>query len=101
MSTPITLTAEVSDDGLPVPKPRRPPAVGQETPPTLKPDPNQPEILFNVPQVAGRGRGAIKTGRHIVYPVNTPFMNLGLTLLDKVGAQVPERIGDSTGLLEI
>jgi len=47
----------VSDDGLPVPKPRRQAAVGQETPPTLKPDPNQPEIVLNVPQVAGRGRG--------------------------------------------
>jgi len=57
VSTPITLTSNVADDGLPVPKPRRPPAVGQETPPTLKPDPNQPDIVLNVPQVAGRGRG--------------------------------------------
>jgi hypothetical protein len=57
---------------------------------------------MNLPIViAGRGRGTIKTGRHIVYATNTPFMNLGLTLLDHVGAQVPERIGDSTGLLEI
>jgi hypothetical protein len=57
VSTPVTLMATVTDDGLPVPKPRRPPAVGQETPPTLKPDPNQPEVVLNVPQVAGRGRG--------------------------------------------
>jgi hypothetical protein len=57
VSTPVTLTAAVTDDGLPVPKPRRQPAVGQETPPTLKPDPNQAEIVLNVPQVAGRGRG--------------------------------------------
>jgi hypothetical protein len=55
----LTLSATVTDDGLPVPRkgPRRA-AVGQETPPTLKPDPNQPEILLNLPQVArGRGRG--------------------------------------------
>jgi hypothetical protein len=56
----LTLTAAVTDDGLPVPKkgPRKA-AVGQETPPTLKPDPDQPEIFLNLPQVArGRGRGA-------------------------------------------
>src|SRR5581483_7104598 len=58
VSTPITLTAAVTDDGLPVPKPRRAPAIGQETPPTLKPDPNQPEIVLNVPEVARR-RGAL------------------------------------------
>jgi hypothetical protein len=54
----LTLTANVTDDGLPVPKatPRKP-AVGQETPPTLKPDPNQPEIVLSVPQVGARGRG--------------------------------------------
>jgi hypothetical protein len=54
------LAAAVTDDGLPVPRktPRRQ-AVGKETPPTLKPDPNQPEVFLNVPQVArGRGRGA-------------------------------------------
>jgi hypothetical protein len=57
---------------------------------------------MNLPIViGGRGRGTIKTGRHVVYPMDTPFMNLGLTLLDRVGAQVPERIGDSTGQLEI
>jgi hypothetical protein len=56
----LSLSAAVTDDGLPVPRktPRRQ-AVGQETPPTLKPDPNQPEVFLNVPQVArGRGRGA-------------------------------------------
>ena len=55
----LTVSATVTDDGLPVPRkgPRRA-AVGQETPPTLKPDPGQPEIFLNVPQVArGRGRG--------------------------------------------
>jgi hypothetical protein len=59
----LTLTAAVTDDGLP--KPRKDPpqrAVGQETPPTLKPVPGQPEIPVNVPEVqtdsdSGRGRG--------------------------------------------
>lgn len=49
----LTLAARVQDDGLPTPRkgpPRR--AVGQETPPTLKPLPGQPEIPVNVPSVA-------------------------------------------------
>ena len=58
VAAPLVLTATVTDDGLPVPKkgPRKA-AVGQETPPTLKPDPNQPEIVLSVPEVAAR-RGA-------------------------------------------
>lgn len=58
----LALTATVTDDGLPVPRkvPRKA-AVGQETPPALKPEPDQPEILLNVPQVArGRGRGGLQ-----------------------------------------
>ena len=58
VAAPLVLTATVTDDGLPVPRkgpPKR--AVGQETPPTLKPDPNQPEIVLSVPEVATR-RGA-------------------------------------------
>jgi hypothetical protein len=53
----LPLAATVKDDGLPTPRkgpPRR--AVGQETPPTLKPLADQPEIPVNVPAVAGRGR---------------------------------------------
>ena len=58
VASPLMLTATVTDDGLPVPRkgPRKA-AVGQETPPTLKPDPNQPEIVLSVPEVATR-RGA-------------------------------------------
>jgi hypothetical protein len=58
----LALTATVTDDGLPVPRkgPRKA-AVGQETPPALKPDPDQAEIFLNVPQVArGRGRGGVQ-----------------------------------------
>jgi hypothetical protein len=58
VAAPFALTATVTDDGLPTPRqgPRKVAAVGQETPPTLKPEPNQPEILLSVPEV-GRGRG--------------------------------------------
>jgi hypothetical protein len=62
LSTPLTLTATVQDDGLPVPrKPRQSAATAaQAQPPTLKPLPDQPEIPVNVPSVAsgGRPRGA-------------------------------------------
>jgi hypothetical protein len=40
-----------------------------------------------------------KCGRYIRYKQDTPFMNAGLTLLDKLGVQV-DKIGDSTGKLE-
>ncbi len=56
----LTLTANVKDDGLPKPRggaPRRA-AVGQETPPSLKPLPDQSEVPVNVPSIGGgRGRG--------------------------------------------
>ena len=54
--------------------------------------------MQNLPIVlVGGGRGALKGGRHVKYPLTTPMMNLGLTLLDKVGVEGVERIGDSTG----
>jgi hypothetical protein len=46
-----TLVAVIKDDGLPKPKPRAKPAVGQETPPTLQGGTDAP---VNVPQVAPR-----------------------------------------------
>lgn len=56
----LTLAATVQDDGLPVPrKTPRQAAVGQETPPALKPLPDQAEVPVNVPSIgSGRGRGA-------------------------------------------
>ena len=48
--------------------------------------------------LAGGGAGQLKGGRHLRYDLNTPFMNLGLTLLDKVGVHV-DAIADSTGRL--
>ncbi len=53
----------------------------------------------NLPLVlAGRGGGTIRTGRHLVYPEDTPLCNLYLSLLERMGAP-RERFGDSTGRL--
>jgi hypothetical protein len=49
--------------------------------------------------LAGKLGGQFKTGRHLQYPDNTPMANLLLTILDKVGVH-PEKMGDSTGLLQ-
>ena len=48
--------------------------------------------------VVGNGGGQLRGGRHLQYEMDTPMMNLGLTLLDKVGVEV-DHIGDSTGRL--
>lgn len=48
--------------------------------------------------IVGGGCGALKGGRHLKYALNTPFMNAGLSLLDKLGIEV-DKIGDSTGRL--
>ncbi len=42
------------------------------------------------------GGGGLKGGRWLKYPLDTPFMNFGLSLLDRAGVHL-ERIGDSTG----
>ena len=46
--------------------------------------------------VIGGGGGALKGGRHLVYPEHTPLTNLQLTLLNLMGVPT-EKIGDSTG----
>jgi hypothetical protein len=48
--------------------------------------------------LAGGAHGRLQGGRHVKYEMNTPFMNLCRTLLEKVDVSV-EKIGDSTGLL--
>lgn len=48
--------------------------------------------------VAGRGAGAVTTGRHMKIETETPMANLFLSQLEAVGVQ-RERIGDSTGKL--
>ncbi len=49
--------------------------------------------------MAGRGGGTFKTGRHVVYPRETPLTNLFLEMLDRMGAPA-EKFGDSTGRLD-
>src|SRR5262245_24270586 len=50
--------------------------------------------------VLGKGNGTLRSGRHIDYGTDTPVTNLHLALLHRLGARA-ERLGDSTGLLEI
>ncbi len=54
---------------------------------------------FNLPvALLGHGCGQLKGGTHLKYPLDTPMMNLGVTLLEKVG--VPgQQVGTSTGTL--
>jgi len=53
----------------------------------------------NLPIVlAGRGGGRLATGRHVVYPKDSPLSNLYVTMLDVFGTPV-ERFADSTGRL--
>ena len=54
---------------------------------------------YNLPVILmGGGCGELEGGRHMSYAMHTPFMNLGVTLLDKVGVHV-DSIADSTGRL--
>lgn len=48
--------------------------------------------------IVGRG-GGFRLGTHVAHRKGTPMTNLFLTLLDRVGVQ-PERVGDSTGMIE-
>jgi hypothetical protein len=54
-----------------------------------------PLLLF------GDGVGAIKGGRHVRYKRGTPMANLLLTMLDKANVPHVEKLGDSTGRLEL
>ncbi len=48
--------------------------------------------------VAGGGSGTLKTGRHMVFPKETPISNLWLSLLDRMEVDL-EKLGDSQGHL--
>jgi len=61
-SKPMTLTASITDDGLPILKPPPKIAVGQETPPTLVAPKDQVEIPVNVPSLGGGGGGRGRGG---------------------------------------
>jgi hypothetical protein len=53
----------------------------------------------NLPVVlVGSGSGTVRGGRHIKAKIDTPMMNFGLSLLDKVNVEL-ESVGDSTGRL--
>ena len=49
--------------------------------------------------MAGKGNGAIKPGRHVIYPKMTPMANLFLNMLDIMGTST-DQLGDSTGRLK-
>ena len=49
--------------------------------------------------LAGKGRGSIKSGRHIRYQNGTPLTNLFLCMLDRMGVHA-DTLGDSSGRLE-
>ncbi len=56
---------------------------------------------YDLPLVlVGSAAGQLKGGRHLVYKQETPMTNLLLSMLDKVGVR-PEKLGDSTGQLEV
>jgi hypothetical protein len=48
--------------------------------------------------LAGSAAGQLRTGRHVVYPAETPMANLYLTMLDRMGVK-PEHLGDGNGEL--
>ena len=48
--------------------------------------------------LVGRGGGTLKPGRRIVYRKETPFCNLHLSLMDRMGVEV-ESFGDSSDRL--
>jgi hypothetical protein len=55
----------------------------------------------NLPVVlAGRGGGSLRAGRHLKLKQQTPMTDLYLSLLSRVGIE-QERLGDSTGKLEL
>ena len=48
--------------------------------------------------IVGRGGGSLRTGRRIVFRRETPFSNLHLSLMDRMGVHV-DSFGDSSGRL--
>jgi hypothetical protein len=55
---------------------------------------------IDLPLLLVGGKGQLKGGRHLQYPVDTPMSNLLVTMLDRVGVSI-ENMGDSTGRLNL
>jgi hypothetical protein len=49
--------------------------------------------------IAGKGTGKLRTGRHLLFPKETPMANLYLTMLETMGIRTSQ-LGDSTGPLQ-
>jgi hypothetical protein len=58
-------------------------------------DPNNLPLIL-----AGRGGGALQTGRHVVSPAGTPMTNLFVTMLRTFGVEI-DTFADSTGPLAL
>jgi len=59
-------------------------------------------LYTNLPLLlVGGGAVGIKGGRHIRFPKGTPMTNLLLTMLDKANVPYVEKLGDSTGRLDL
>ena len=58
-------------------------------------------VTKNLPVViVGGGIGPFRGDRHLRYPVDTPMMNLYLTMLETLGVS-QNGLGDSTGKLDL
>jgi hypothetical protein len=59
-------------------------------------------LYTNLPLLlVGGGAAGIKGGRHMRFPKGTPMTNLLLTMLDKANVPHVEKLGDSTGRLDL
>jgi len=59
-------------------------------------------LYTNLPLLlVGGGAAGIKGGRHLRFPKGTPMTNLLLTMLDKANVPHVEKLGDSTGRLDL
>ena len=59
-------------------------------------------LYTNLPLLlVGGGAAGIKGGRHIRFPKGTPMTNLLLAMLDKANVPHVEKLGDSTGRLDL
>ena len=58
-------------------------------------------IIVSVLVLVAGGVKGLKGGVHARYPKRTPMTNLLLTMLDKAGVPHVDKLGDSTGRLDL